>query len=69
MAAAARKGGQAIRILPGFLYFEPVAVATAKGDPQFDAAVAEAIVDMRADGTLSRLSTEWFGIDLGTIFP
>ncbi|MFO1126975.1 MAG: transporter substrate-binding domain-containing protein [Rhodospirillales bacterium] len=69
VAAAARKGGQAIRILPGFLYFEPVAVATAKGDPQFDAAVAEAIVDMRADGTLSRLSTEWFGIDLGTIFP
>jgi polar amino acid transport system substrate-binding protein len=68
-ARAAQKAGQPIKILPGFLYFEPVAVATAKGDPQFDIKIAEAMEDMRADGTLSKLSTQWFGIDLGTIIP
>jgi polar amino acid transport system substrate-binding protein len=68
-AEAAQKSGDAIRILPGFLWFEPVAVATAKGDAAFDGKIAEAMESMRADGTLSRLSTEWFGIDLGTIIP
>ncbi len=68
-AESAQKSGQAIRILPGFLLFEPVAVATAKGDPEFDAKIADTMEAMRADGTLSRLSTEWFGIDLGTIIP
>lgn len=69
IAAAARKAGQPIKILPGFLYFEPIGVATEKGDPAFDAKVAEAVEAMRVDGTLSRLSTAWFGIDLGTIIP
>jgi polar amino acid transport system substrate-binding protein len=68
-AEAAQKDGQPIRILPGFLYFEPIAVATAKGDPEFDARLSAAVEAMRADGTLSKLSVKWFGIDLGTIVP
>lgn len=68
-AEAAQAAGQPIRILPGFLFFEPIAVATAKGDPAFDAKLAAAVEAMRADGTLSRLSMQWFGIDLGTIVP
>ncbi|MFO1154958.1 MAG: transporter substrate-binding domain-containing protein [Rhodospirillales bacterium] len=69
IAAATKKAGQPVKTLPGFLYFEPVAVATAKGDPKFDSAIAEAVEDMRGDGTLSRLSIQWFGIDLSTIIP
>lgn len=68
-AEAAQKAGEPIRILPDFLFFEPIAVATDKGDPEFDAKIAAAVEAIRADGTLSRLSTEWFGIDLGTIVP
>ena len=69
VARAVQKAGQPIKILPGFLFFEPIAVATEKGDPEFDSKIAEAMDDMRVDGTLSRLSTQWYGIDLGTIIP
>jgi ABC-type amino acid transport/signal transduction systems, periplasmic component/domain len=69
IAEAAKKDGKPIRVLSGFLYFEPVAVATRKGNPAFDKQIAEAIESLRQDGTLSDLSTKWFGIDLGTIIP
>lgn len=69
IAEAAKKGGVPIRVLPGFLYFEPVSVATHKGNPEFDQKIADAIESLRQDGTLSELSIKWFGIDLGTIFP
>lgn len=69
IAESAKKAGMPIRVLPGFLYFEPVSVATHKGDPAFDEKVAAAIESLRSEGTLSTLSMKWFGIDLGTIIP
>ncbi len=69
IAQAAKKDGMPIRVLPGFLYFEPVSVATHKGNPGFDQKIANAVETLRANGTLSALSTKWFGIDLGTIVP
>lgn len=69
IARAMQKSGQPIKILPGFLFFEPIAVATAMGDREFDVKIAEAMEDMRADGTLSTLSSKWFGVDLGAIIP
>lgn len=69
IAEAAKKDGMPIRVLGGFLYFEPVAVATHKGDAEFDQKVADAIESLRQDGTLSALSTKWFGIDLGSVIP
>jgi polar amino acid transport system substrate-binding protein len=69
LVEAARKNGRPVQVLPGFLYFEPVAVATAKGDPEFDARIKEAVVAMQKDGSLSALSARWFGIDLGTLVP
>ncbi|NJO56125.1 MAG: transporter substrate-binding domain-containing protein [Rhodospirillales bacterium] len=68
-AESAKKAGMAIKVLPGFLYLEPVAVATAKGDPVFDQKIADAVESLREDGTLSKLSIKWFGIDLGTVVP
>lgn len=63
-ADAAIKGGAKLAIVPGFLYFEPVAVAVPKADPEFAKDVRAAVDAMRDDGTLSRLSNEWYGIDL-----
>lgn len=63
-AQAAVAEGLPVRMVPGFLFFEPLAVAVDKADPAFGGEVQEAIDAMRADGSLGRLSVEWFGIDL-----
>lgn len=63
------KKGTAIRIVPGFLFFEPVAVAVDQGDPAFAKAVGDAVRALRADGTLTQLSEKWFGIDVAGIVP
>jgi polar amino acid transport system substrate-binding protein len=46
------------------VFFEPLSIATDKGDPEFDAKVAEIVKTMHADGTLKNLSAKWYGIDL-----
>ncbi len=49
------------------VYAEPLAVAVDKAgaDPtDFVAAVTQIVQDMHADGTLSAMSTKWFGLDL-----
>jgi polar amino acid transport system substrate-binding protein len=48
------------------VYYEPLAVAVDKGDPEFAAKVGEIIKAMHADGTLSKLSQTWYGADLTT---
>jgi polar amino acid transport system substrate-binding protein len=63
-AQAATAVGMPVRAVPGFLFFEPLAAATEKGDPEFNAEIERAIDAMRDDGTLSELSLEWFGMDL-----
>lgn len=63
-ARGAIDGGAPLRIVPGFLFFEPVAIATAKGDAPFDERIAEIVQRMHDDGTLTELSLKWFDIDL-----
>ncbi|UFH51233.1 ABC transporter substrate-binding protein [Pseudomonas sp. KNUC1026] len=46
------------------LYEEPNAVAIEKGDPQWDAKVREVFAQLKADGTLARLSQKWIGADI-----
>ena len=49
------------------VYAEPLAVAVDKSGPDptdFVAAVTQIVKDMHADGTLSAMSTKWFGLDL-----
>ncbi|MGF1640466.1 MAG: transporter substrate-binding domain-containing protein [Rhodospirillales bacterium] len=53
-----------VRVLPGSLFTEPVAVAVDKGDPRFARAVEDAVLRMSGDGTLAALSVKWFGTDL-----
>lgn len=61
--------GLPIRIVPGFLFFEPVAVAIDKSDPGFGQKIDDAVRALRADGTLTKLSEKWFGIDVAGIVP
>ena len=49
------------------VFYEPLAVATDKGDPEFDAKLEEIVDNMRADGTLTELSKKWYGVDLTTV--
>jgi polar amino acid transport system substrate-binding protein len=68
-AQAAINDGLALRVLPGFLFFEPVAVAVDKSDPEFSRMVEEAVLAMSGDGTLGQLSIKWFGIDMTQLAP
>lgn len=64
-ALNAIKNGYPIRILPNDIPFqEPIAVATDKGDPEFDQKIADIISGMKKDGTLTAISKKWYdGVD------
>jgi len=66
-ARGAIDGGAPLRIVPGFLFFEPVAVAIAKGDDVFKQRIADIVQGMHEDGSLTEMSLKWFGIDLTRI--
>ncbi|MEX0923338.1 MAG: transporter substrate-binding domain-containing protein [Rhodovibrionaceae bacterium] len=61
------KNGYPFKLVGDPVFYEPLAVATDKGDPEFDAKIAEIVEAMRADGTLSALSEKWYGIDYTTV--
>lgn len=63
-AQAAIDDGLPIKVVPGFLFWEPVAVAVDRGDDAFSARIEETVEAMQDDGTLSALSLKWFGIDM-----
>jgi polar amino acid transport system substrate-binding protein len=52
------------------LYYEPLSIAFDKNDPIDNASLVQAVSkivdDMHADGTLTSLSMQWFGVDLTT---
>ena len=56
-----------MRVVGEPAFYEPLAVATDKGDPEFDAKIAEIIAEMHKDGTLKALSEKWYGVDLTTV--
>lgn len=61
------KKGYPMRVVGEPAFYEPLAVATDKGDPEFDAKIAEAVDAMHKDGTLKALSEKWYGVDLTTV--
>jgi len=60
------KDGKPVKTLGEPLFYEPVAVAIDKGDPEFAAKIKEIIEAMRADGTLKKLSEKRLGVDITT---
>ena len=65
---SAVKKGKEIQVLPGTLFYEPLAVAIDRSsdlDPTtLVAEISRIVEEMHADGTLSALSMKWFGEDL-----
>jgi polar amino acid transport system substrate-binding protein len=61
---ASIKNGYPIKVVEPPLFLEPLAVATDKGDAEWDAKLKEIVEAMHADGTLSKLSEKWYGDDL-----
>ncbi len=57
------KAGYPIKQLGEPVFYEPLAIAIEHGDKEFSDKIADAIKDMKADGTLSKLSVKWYGID------
>ena len=53
-----------LRVLGPPLYGEPNAVATDKGDPDWDRTVIRVFGELRADGTMAKISQKWFGQDI-----
>ncbi|NOX39311.1 MAG: transporter substrate-binding domain-containing protein [Alphaproteobacteria bacterium] len=60
---AAKKAGLPIRVVGTPAFYEPLSVAIDKGDTEFDAKLGKIIAAMHADGTLSKMSMKWYGID------
>lgn len=58
------KEGAPIKVVGQPVYYGPASVAIEPGDPEFEVLLAGLIADMQSDGTLSSLSTRWFGVDL-----
>ncbi|MGD1878036.1 MAG: transporter substrate-binding domain-containing protein [Kiloniellaceae bacterium] len=61
------KNGYPLKIVGKPAFYEPLSVATDKGDPEFDAKIAEIVAAMKADGTMKKLSEKWYGVDLTSL--
>jgi polar amino acid transport system substrate-binding protein len=63
-ARASIESTHALKIVGPPLYSEPNLVATERGDPEWDQTVARVFAELRADGTLTRISQKWLGEDV-----
>ncbi len=61
------KNGYPMKVVGDPVFYEPLAVAIDKGDPEFAKKIADLVGHMREDGTLTKLSMKWYGVDLSTI--
>lgn len=61
------KNGYPLRIVGEPAFYEPLAVATDKGDAEFNMRIAEIVAELHEDGTLTELSQKWYGVDLTTV--
>ncbi|MES0151907.1 transporter substrate-binding domain-containing protein [Mesorhizobium sp. M0012] len=57
------KAGYPFKQLGDPLFSSPSAIPVLHGDKEFSDKIAAAIKSMRDDGTLSKLSTKWYGVD------
>lgn len=55
--------GAPIKVVGQPLFLDPQAIAIQPGDPELAELLRKTIEEMHADGTLSRLSMEWFNYD------
>ncbi len=58
------KNGYPLRVLGEPVFYEPLSVAADKGDAAFSAKLGEVVGAMRNDGSLTKISEKWYGVDL-----
>jgi len=63
-AQASIDASHALKMVGPILYAEPNVVATEKGDAEWDRVVKDAFAELKAEGTLAKLSRKWFGQDI-----
>jgi polar amino acid transport system substrate-binding protein len=63
-AQASINATHALKIVGPILYEEPNVVAAEKGDPDWDRTVSQTFSELKADGTLGKISQKWFGRDI-----
>jgi polar amino acid transport system substrate-binding protein len=61
------KNGYPMKVVGKPAFYEPLAVALDRGDAEFSAKIQEVVAAMHADGTLTKLSEKWYGVDLSTV--
>ncbi|WP_333861266.1 ABC transporter substrate-binding protein [Clostridium sp.] len=59
----ASKNGK-YKVLSEKLTSEPMGIGFRKGDKELEEAVQKAVNDLKKDGTMSKISTKWFGEDI-----
>ena len=57
------ENGYPFRVLDGVAFAEPLALATDKGDAEFNQKLDEIIQAMRSEGVMKNLSLKWYGVD------
>ncbi|ESY66356.1 amino acid ABC transporter substrate-binding protein [Mesorhizobium sp. LNHC252B00] len=63
-AQNAIKNGYPLRILEGgYAFREPLVVIAEKGDAEWNAKIGGILDEMKKDGTLTKLTTKWYGKD------
>lgn len=61
------KNGYPLRVIGEPAYYEPLSVALDKGDAEFSAKIKSIVAAMHSDGTLTKLSNKWYGVDLTSV--
>jgi len=60
------ENGYPIKVLGQPIFYEPLSVTIDLGDPALNSSLKGIITDMRNDGTLSKISKKWYGVDYAT---
>lgn len=61
------KNGYPIKVLGDPIFYEPLAVTIDLGDAELNKQLQDIIGWMQKDGTLSKLSKKWYGVDYATV--
>ncbi len=60
------ENGYPIKVVGEPIFYEPLSVTIDLGDHELDHELEEIVAAMRSDGTLSKISIKWYGVDYAT---
>ncbi len=60
------ENGYPIKVLGQPIFYEPLSVTIDLGDAALNDSLKEIVTNMREDGTLTKISKKWYGVDYAT---